>query len=105
YYALVSNACQTVKSSDTWVMISTPALTENPTASPSTIAIGQSTTLQAGGGAGLGPLTYKWYTSDGTPAGTGKKCVVRPVVTTSYYYTLNNTTESAPSALVTVTVR
>lgn len=105
YYALVSNDCETVKSSETWVMISTPVLTENATVSPSSIAVGQTATLQAGGGTGLGKLTYKWYTSDGTPVGTGKKCVVRPVVTTSYYYTLYNTTESAPSALVTVTVR
>jgi hypothetical protein len=106
YYALVSNDCQTVKSADTWVMISTPVLTENATASQLTITAGQSTTLQAGGGTGIGKLTYKWYSSDGAPAGTGKKCVVRPVVTTSYYYTIyNSTMESAPSNLVTITVR
>jgi hypothetical protein len=105
YYAIVSNACETVKSADIWVMVSTPTVTEDPTASPSTISAGQKATLQAGGGTGQGPFTYKWYTSDGTFIGSGKKLVVRPIVTTSYYYKLCNSLESSPSNFVTVTVR
>ncbi|HXH41688.1 MAG TPA: hypothetical protein VNN08_23895 [Thermoanaerobaculia bacterium] len=105
YYAIVSNGCQTVKSADVWVMIATPVITDNPKVNRSTISVGQSATLEAGGGTGLGPFTFKWYTSDGTYFADGKKCVVRPLVTTSYYYTLNNAWESAPSNLITVTVQ
>jgi hypothetical protein len=104
YYAVVSNACQTVKTGYAWVMISTPEVTDDPTARPSTIAAGEKAVLEAGGGTGLGPFNFKWYTSDGTHIGSGKKLVVHPKVTTSYYYKLCNATESLPSAAVTVSV-
>jgi len=105
YYAVVRNECGLQESLGAWVMISTPILTENPTVSPSTITAGQRATLEAGGGTGQGTLTYKWFTSDGTFIGAGKKLVVRPAVTTSYYYKLCNDLESDPSVQVTVTVK
>lgn len=104
YYAVVENGCERKVSSSTWVMIATPQITENATVKPSTITAGQAAVLQAGGGTGQGSLTYKWYTSDGTFIGNGKKLVVHPTVTTSYYYKLCNELESEASNTVTVTV-
>lgn len=104
YYAVVSNICEVITLKNAWVMICTPVITENPTVSPATISAGQSATLEAGGGNGQGPMTYKWYTSDGTFLANGKKLLVHPVVTTSYYYKLCNSWESGPSGLVTLTV-
>jgi hypothetical protein len=50
-------------------------------------------------------LTFEWFKSDGTLSGTGKKLVVRPTVTTTYYYRISNACgESAPSSNITVTV-
>lgn len=105
YYAIVRNECGLQESLGAWVMISTPILTQNPTATPPAITAGQPVTLETGGGMGQGPLTYKWYSSDGTLIGTGKKLVVKPAVTTSYYYKLCNDLESDPSVQVTVTVK
>jgi hypothetical protein len=105
YHALVNNGCQVTESEDVWVMVSTPAITQDATVIPSTIKAGDKVTLEAGGGNGLGPLTYKWYLSDGTFVGNGKKLVLRPTVTTSYYYKLCNSTDSGPSNTVTVTVQ
>jgi hypothetical protein len=105
YYAVVRNECGLQESLGAWVMIATPLLTQNPTATPSTITAGQPVTLETGGGTGQGTLTYKWFTSDGTQIGTGKKLVVRPTVTTSYYYKIVTDLESDPSIQVTVTVK
>jgi hypothetical protein len=105
YYAVVRNECGLQESLGAWVMICTPVITQNPTASPSSIVPGEAATLEAGGGTGQGSLTYKWFTNDGTFIGTGKKLVVRPRVTTTYYYKLCNAWESDPSVPITVTVR
>lgn len=111
YYAVVSNACQSpgVQSNNTPLVKvcsgAPPAVTAAPTVSPSTITAGQTATLQASGGSGAAPLTFTWYTSGGTSVGTGKKLVVQPAVTTTYYYTVANACgESDPSSTVTVTV-
>lgn len=80
-----------------------PALTAVSSAAPTTICIGQSSTLNCvpGGGSGSG-YTFVW-----TPAGTGnvQSPVVTPVVTTNYTVVVTDGNGcSSPASQVTVTV-
>jgi hypothetical protein len=108
YHAILSNPCASgVQSGNAQVTIcnGAPIVTQNPTVNQTPITSGQSATLQAGGGTGATPLTYEWFTYNGTQIGTGKKLVVWPTMTTTYYYRIRNVCgESAPSLTVTVTV-
>jgi gliding motility-associated-like protein len=80
-----------------------PAVTSNAAAVPSTICIGQSSTITAnpGGGTGSG-YTYVW-----TPVGTGntQTVIVSPTVTTVYTVIVSDGNGcAAPPVSVTVTV-
>ena len=109
YYAIVSNACGSVQSSQVMVNVCVVAtLGSNPTATPSAITAGQTSRLEmAGDSTGTGPFTYLWYKSDGTLVGTStnKRLTVSPTVTTTYYYKVSNACgTSSASGNVTVTV-
>jgi PKD repeat protein len=108
YYAIVSNACGSVQSSNCTVTICSPGLGTAPTATPSTITAGQTSRLDMGSATGTPTLTYLWYKSDGTfvASTTAKKLNVSPTVTTSYYYKVSNSCgTTGPSPTVTVTVQ
>src|SRR6185369_11843636 len=105
YYAIVSNSCGTVQSSNVSVS-SPPGLGDAATAAPSTITAGQVARLELDNATGQS-LTYLWYKSDGTLVGStiAKKLNVSPTVTTSYYYKVTNSCgTTGPSPTVTVTV-
>jgi hypothetical protein len=108
YYAVVSNACGSVQSTTVSVVVCVPpVLGTSPTATPSSIAAGQTSRLEMTGGTGTATLTYLWYKSDGTYVGssTNKRLDVSPTVTTSYYYKVSNscgTTGASPTVTVTV---
>ncbi|HTL82657.1 MAG TPA: hypothetical protein VL651_13180, partial [Bacteroidia bacterium] len=89
--------------SQTVTVTGPPAVTTTLAANPTTICIGQSSTLTAtaGGGSGSG-YTYTWL-----PAGTGTTAsvVVSPLVTTTYSVTVNDGNGCpGPQQTITITV-
>ena len=83
-------------------------ITANPTsatASPSTLCIGASATLNLIGGGGDGTALVKWYTNScgTTVVGTGNGLSVSPTITTTYYGRYEGIFTTA-CASVTVTV-
>lgn len=102
YYALVSNPCtSTLTSANVTVTVCfLPAITSQPTATPSTIDVGGSSTLSI---AVSGATTIQWF--NGTTAiGTGTSIVVSPAGTTVYHAVVSNSCGSVTSANVKVTV-
>jgi hypothetical protein len=102
YYALVSNPCtSTLTSANVTVTVCfLPAITSQPTATPSTIDAGGSSTLSI---AVSGATTVQWF--NGTTAiGTGTSIVVSPAGTTVYHAVVSNSCGSVTSANVKVTV-
>jgi hypothetical protein len=86
-----------------------PAITSGPTASPSSITAGQSSTLSVAA-SGTTPLTYQWYvgssgtTTNPVSGGTNSSVTVTPSSTTTYWVRVSNSCGSVNSANVTVTV-
>src|SRR5205085_2577068 len=83
-----------------------PGTPTSPSASPSTICNGASSTISASVSGGQ---TVDWFTGScgGTPAGSGASLSVSPSSTTTYFARARNTTtgcNSAACASVTVTV-
>ncbi|TND09004.1 MAG: PKD domain-containing protein [Bacteroidetes bacterium] len=78
------------------------AITSNIAAAPTTICIGQNTTMtaNAAGGAG-GPYGFAWL-----PAGTGNTAsvTVAPVVTTTYTVTVTDANNCSTTQTITITV-
>ncbi|HXI12910.1 MAG TPA: hypothetical protein VNM92_09700 [Thermoanaerobaculia bacterium] len=83
----------------------TAASIGSASASPSTIAPGQSATLSVVVG-GTAPVTVQWFTSGNVLVGTGTSISVSPSVTTSFFARATNSCNSsgAQSNTVTVTV-
>jgi len=102
-YTVVFTDASQCSDSATVTIIGPPAVTAQASANPTTICIGQSSTLNcvAGGGSGAG-YTYTW-----TPVGTGniQNPVVSPVVTSTYTVVVTDGNGcSSPPSQVTVTV-
>jgi hypothetical protein len=98
-------ASPTTATSNTITMTVNP-LPEAPTsvsATPSTINLGDNTTLTYTGGSGS---TFNWYTGscEGTLAGTGNSLIVSPTSTTTYYGAWTNGCGTSSCQSVTVTV-
>lgn len=90
-----------------------PTINSGPSANPSSINTGQSSTLSVSATASEGSLTYQWYvgssgnTSNPVAGGTNSSVVVSPTTTTSYWVRVTDgcaTTPSVNSGTVTVTV-
>jgi len=88
-----------------------PPFAPTPTASPSSIASGQSSTLTASP-TGTGPFTYQWFTgasgdtSNQIPGATNSSTIVSPTVTTSYWVKVTGQCappSNSPATTVTVT--
>lgn len=85
-----------------------PSITSGPTANPSTITQGQSTTLSVSAG-GTTP-TYQWYvgspgnTTNPVAGGTAASIIVTPSATTTFWVQVTACGTTANSNSVTVTV-
>ncbi|CAN5240666.1 hypothetical protein BH09BAC1_BH09BAC1_16650 [soil metagenome] len=79
--------------------------TAAPTATPSTICRGASTTLNANASGGTSPYTYAWSASGGaaTPSAVASP-TVNPTATTTYTVTVTATGGATATGSVTVTV-
>ncbi len=102
-YTVVYTDANQCADSTTVTITGPPAVTALASANPTTICIGQSSTLNcvAGGGSGAG-YTYTW-----TPVGTGnvQSPVVSPITTTTYTVVVTDGNGcSSPPSQVTVTV-
>jgi hypothetical protein len=107
YWVKVSGCSTSVNSNAATVTVNPPACTPpsagTPTATPSSIQSGQSSTL-AVTATGTGPLSYQWFIG-ATPVGTGSSISVSPTATTTYFVRV--TGQCSPvsdSQTVTVTV-
>jgi hypothetical protein len=105
YYAIVSNACGSPVTSGTVTVTVCllPVITAQPTATPSTIDAGGSSTLSI---TVTGATTIQWYTGT-TLVGTGSSVVVSPSGTsgkTIYYAIVSNSCGSVQSNNVGVTI-
>ncbi len=105
YYATASNSCgsQATSGPVTVTVCLLPVITAQPTATPSTIDAGGSSTLSIGVS---GATTVQWYTGT-TLVGTGTSIVVTPPGTsgkTIYYAVVSNSCGSVPSNNVGVTI-
>lgn len=95
------------KSATVTVACAHPAAPTSPSANPSTITSGQSSTLTASVESGC---TVDWFTGScgGTLVGSGTRLTVNPAATTSYYPRARNVstgcTSTACGSTVTVTV-
>jgi hypothetical protein len=108
YWVAVTNICGSSLSNSATVTVVAPPPSCTPssiTSQPSNAAVTTpaSTTLTVGA-AGTAPLTITWFTSAGTPVGTGSSLTVAPSATTSYYARVSNACGSVDSAVATVTV-
>ena len=87
-----------------------PSISAQPTAMPSSITTGQSSTLSVSATAGTGSVSYQWYVGNtsgsGTPisGATGATTVVTPNATTRYWVRVTDGCSSVNSNIVTVEV-
>ena len=105
YYAIASNACGSPATSGpvTVTICLVPVITAQPTATPSTIDAGGSSTLSI---SVTGATAIQWYTGT-TSVGTGASVVVSPPGTsgkTIYYAVVSNSCGSVQSNNVGVTI-
>ncbi len=101
-YTVVFTDANQCTDSATVTVTGPPAVTANASANPTTICIGQSSTLNVipGGGSGAG-YTFAWL----PVGGNAQSPVVTPVVTTTYTVIVTDGNGcSSPPATVTVTV-
>lgn len=78
-------------------------LSTNPTATPASICAGQNVQLDAVAGGGSGSYTYSWTSSPAGFTSTLANPTVNPLVTTTYYVTVNDGFNQVNGS-VTVTV-
>jgi gliding motility-associated-like protein len=97
YTVTVTSSGCTVSSSV--VVTVNPRPTVAPTATPSSICNGQSSTIAANGSGGTGTLTYTW-----SPFGTGASHSQSPSTTTSYNVTVSDVNACTASGSVTLNV-
>jgi hypothetical protein len=118
YSVRVSNSCNGVQNADSntvtvTVTCTSPSAASGPTATPSSITAGSSSTLSVVAG-GSGPFTYQWYigTSSGDTVhstlisgATGSSTSVSPPLgTTDYWVRINGQCGTFDTPIVQVTV-
>jgi hypothetical protein len=108
YYAVVTNQCGSVRTSDVVVQVCRPpAITTNP--ANTTITVGQSTNLSVVATSDT-QFTYQWYqgvagdTSTPIAGATADHVTVSPAQTTSYWVLLTNDFCETQSTAASVTV-
>jgi PKD repeat protein len=100
---VIDTSGQTNSTTRTVTVCTAPAISTQPTASPSTIDAGGSSTLTIVV-TGTAPLTVQWYTAGGTGVGSGTSISVSPNTTTTYHAIVTNACGSVvQSANVQVT--
>ncbi len=86
-----------------------PTITQQPSATPSSITSGQSSTLSVTATAGTGSLSYKWYRTPvgqtSNQVGTGSSIQVSPTTSNSYWVRVTDGCSSVDSNAVMVTVQ
>jgi hypothetical protein len=115
-YWVQVTACSSTNSNAATVTVNQPTCTPptapTPTAVPSSISSGQSSTLSVSP-TGTGPFTYQWYvgpsgdTSNQIAGATNSSTTVSPTVTTSYWVKVTGQcapASNSPATTVTVTV-
>jgi YD repeat-containing protein len=103
YHATVTNACGTQSANVTVTVCVPVAISSQPTANPSTVTLGNSTTLSIGV-TGSSP-SIQWFKADNTNAGSGATISVSPTVDTTYHATVGNSCSTTlTSNPVTVSV-
>ncbi|HYC87989.1 MAG TPA: hypothetical protein VEO54_02160 [Thermoanaerobaculia bacterium] len=105
YYATLTNDCGTARTATVTITVIQPCTAPSIATQPSgtTIAPGAGAPLSIAAG-GTAPLSVAWFTSNGTPAGSGPSISVTPLQTTSYYAVVSNACGSVQSEAATITV-
>jgi Ig-like domain CHU_C associated len=112
YWVRITGSCGAIDSAGVTVTVTvcTPPSVSTPAqASPTTITVGNSSTLSVGG-SGSPALTYQWYvgnppsTVSPVPSGNLASIMVSPSGTTNYWAQISNGCGTANSLAVTVTV-
>ncbi|MBK7213379.1 MAG: hypothetical protein IPH88_08845 [Bacteroidales bacterium] len=103
YTLSVSDAASCANTDQMTVFISGTALTASPAAVPSTICVGNSTTISANAAGGSGTYTYSWTSSPAGFTSTSSTASVSPIVNTVYTVVVDDGFNTA-TASVSVTV-
>lgn len=105
YFVRAIGTCNTTTCASVVVNVQTNSSVSNATATPTTICVGQSSTLAVSGSLGTG-ATWNWYTSScgGTLVGQGASINVTPSSSTTYFVRAEGTCNTTPCASTSVSV-
>ncbi|MGE3823139.1 MAG: hypothetical protein AB7G44_02865, partial [Bacteroidia bacterium] len=105
YFVRAAGTCNTTACASTTVNVQSNSSVTNATATPTTICVGQSSTLSVTGSLGTG-ATWNWYTGScgGTLVGQGASINVSPTSSTTYFVRAIGTCNTTPCASTSVSV-
>jgi gliding motility-associated-like protein len=107
YFVQAIGTCNTTTCTSVTITVNTPSTAPtSATANPSTICIGNSTTLTVNGGSLGTGAQWQWFSGScgGTAVGTGASITVSPTSTTTYFVRAAGTCNTTTCVSVTVTV-
>jgi gliding motility-associated-like protein len=107
YFVQAIGTCNTTTCTSVTITVNSPSTAPtSATAVPSTICIGNSSTLTVNGGSLGTGAQWQWYSGScgGTAAGTGASISVSPSTTTTYFVRAVGTCNTTTCVSVTVTV-
>lgn len=99
YTLNVSDAAGCINSDQMTVFVTGTPLAAAPTAAPSGICLGGSTTINANASGGSGTYTYSWVSLPAGFTSTASTFVVNPIVNTIYQVTVNDGYNSVTSSV------
>jgi hypothetical protein len=105
YYVRAVGTCNTTACASITVNVLTQSSVTSASANPTTICVGQSSTLSVTGSLGTG-ATWNWYTGSctGTLVGQGVSIPVSPISSTTYFVKAIGTCNTTPCASTSVSV-
>ncbi len=105
YFVRAEGTCNTTACASVTVNVQSISSVANATATPTTICLGQSSTLSVTGSLGTG-ATWNWYTGScgGTLVGQGASISVTPTSSTTYYVRAIGTCNTTTCASTSVSV-
>ena len=105
YFVRAEGSCNTTACASVQVVVQSTSAVTNATSSPTTICVGQSSTLSVTGTLGTG-ATWNWYTGScgGTLVGQGVSIPVTPSTSTTYFVRAIGTCNTTLCASTSVSV-